>query len=50
MLKVENEAMYMQNKSYEIEGEIHLVKHQLSTKSEELTVAKVAYASLMSGN
>ncbi|RCN47816.1 hypothetical protein ANCCAN_06153 [Ancylostoma caninum] len=43
MLKVESEAIDLQNKGYEIEGEIHLVKHQLSTKSEELTVAKNQY-------
>ncbi|KIH48354.1 hypothetical protein ANCDUO_21578, partial [Ancylostoma duodenale] len=43
MLKAEAEVVDLQNKGYEIEGEIHLVKHQLSTKSEELTVAKNQY-------
>ncbi|EYB97351.1 hypothetical protein Y032_0141g2222 [Ancylostoma ceylanicum] len=43
MLRVESEAMDLQNKGYEIEGEIHLVKHQLSTKSEELIAAKNEY-------
>ncbi|WKY00220.1 hypothetical protein Q1695_014793 [Nippostrongylus brasiliensis] len=41
--KLEDEAKDVQNQKFELEGEIHLLKHQLSTKTEELTVAKEQY-------
>ncbi|ETN77941.1 hypothetical protein NECAME_10698 [Necator americanus] len=41
MLKADADILDLQNKNYEIEGEIHLVRLQLSTKAEELVAAKV---------
>ncbi|KAK5973291.1 hypothetical protein GCK32_018171 [Trichostrongylus colubriformis] len=39
-MRLEAEAEDLQNKKYELEGEVHLIKHQLSTKTEELAAAK----------
>ncbi|KAK6057611.1 hypothetical protein COOONC_04871 [Cooperia oncophora] len=43
VLRLETEADDMQNKKYELEGEIHLIKHQLSTKADELAAAKESF-------
>ncbi|VDM66737.1 unnamed protein product [Strongylus vulgaris] len=39
----ETDAMALQNKNYEIEGDIHLVKHQVEVASEKLKTAKSDY-------
>ncbi|KAK6740713.1 hypothetical protein RB195_008891 [Necator americanus] len=47
MLKADADILDLQNKNYEIEGEIHLVRLQLSTKAEELVAAKNEYFLMM---
>lgn len=41
--RIESESEQVRNKNNEIENAIQLLKHQLSTKADELAVAKVSY-------
>ncbi|CAJ0600506.1 unnamed protein product [Cylicocyclus nassatus] len=40
VIQNENEAVMLQNRKYEIEGELHLARHQVEMATEKLVVAK----------